>query len=79
MIKAKDKQDQEEAAEEKTKTTFKVVSYMDYIKEARELLAKGPVNGMDDIWNVCISLLYANNEVVGIVHKAGETRFVVKA
>jgi len=57
----------------------RIVSYTDYLQEARELLLKGPVNGMDDIWNVAISLLYAKNNVIGIVQKSGETRFVVEA
>lgn len=53
-----------------------VVSYGKYLQEARELLSLGPVAGMEDVWDVAISLLYDRNKVIGIVQKGGETRFV---
>jgi len=63
----------------KEKLSVKVVVYGDYLTEARELLAKGPVEGMNDVWNVAVSLLHSRNEVIRGVVKGGEQRFVVKA
>lgn len=58
----------------------KIVSYADYLKEARELLIDhGNVNGMTNKWDIAVSLLYDRHEVIAIVQKAGETRFVCKA
>ena len=60
------------------KLKTKIVGYAEYLKEARDLLRDGPVNGMTDVWNLSIALVYDRHEVIGIVQKAGETRFVVK-
>lgn len=71
------KKDQEKSEETmNSRIKNKVISYTDYLSKAREMLTNGPVEGMDDVWNVAISLLYSENKVVGIVQKGGETRFV---
>lgn len=60
---------------------YKVVSYVDYLLDARELLKSGPVNGTDDAWNVAHMLLFERNEVLlnGNISKGGEHRFICKA
>ena len=62
------------------KLNFVVKNYGDYLPKAKELLTKqGNVNGMTQPFDVAISLLYAENEVIGTVQKSGETRYVCKA
>lgn len=51
----------------------KVVSIGDYLTKAREIY------GVDDIWNNAVALLYSENEVIAVLDKKGEARFVVKA
>ena len=69
-----------EAKPEPIKLKAKVVGVGDYLQEAREmLLVNGRVDETKDVWNVAISILYSRNKVIGIVQKAGETRFVCEA
>ena len=73
-----------EKKEKEVKYSVRVVSYADYLQEARNLLAKsetGQVAGTGDVWNLAHILLFNSNEVVpnGNVVKGGEQRFVVKA
>lgn len=71
---------EEKAVEQKqVKLSHKVVSYGDYLLRAREILALGPVNGMDGVVEIAVAILYSENEVVATFQKAGETKFVVKA
>ena len=57
----------------------KVLSYTKYLIEAKALLEKGAVNGMDRSRDVALALLYDNNKVVGMVTLKGETLFIVEA
>lgn len=54
----------------------KIVSYADYLQKARELLQVGPIEGMNDVTNVAVSLLYQENKVVDVIIIKGETRFI---
>jgi len=58
------------------KLKFKVVAYAEYLAKAREEIKASGADG--DVWNKAIELLYEDNEVVDIVQKGGETRFVCK-
>ena len=64
---------------EALKLKVKVVSYADYLAEARSLLEKGPVNGMAAKFDIAVSLLYSRNEVIAVIQRGGETKFVCKA
>ena len=68
----------DEVKKEAPKSRFKVVGYGEYLVKARELLAKGPVDGMTEVYDIAISLLYSEHEVIATVQKSGETRFVCK-
>lgn len=54
------------------KLKYKVVSIGDYLPKAREQF------GPDNAWDNALALLYSENEVVAIVNKKGEDRFLVK-
>ena len=69
---------EKEVKQEEKKLKFKVVSYADFLAEARELAKAGPVQGMTEIFDIAVSLVYDKNEVIGTVQKGGETRYVVK-
>lgn len=58
-------------AEEK-KLKFKVISYTDYLPKAREMF------GRDKSWENAVALIYSENEVVEVIERGGETKFVVK-
>lgn len=51
----------------------KVVSICEYLTKAKL------VYGGDDVWNNAVSMIYSENEVIAIIDKKGEQRFVVKA
>lgn len=73
------KDDEESANNVETKIvnklTHKVVSYTDYLTEAREQILQ---DGGEDVYNRAIEILYTRNQVIATVQKAGETRFVCK-
>ena len=51
---------------------YKVVCIADYMPKARELF------GVDKVWENAVALLYAENEVIAIIERKGESKFVVK-
>ena len=51
----------------------KVVSLGDYMTKARELF------GNDLVWENAAKLLYKENNVIAILDKKGEQRFIVEA
>ena len=56
----------------KVELKYKVLSVADYYDKAISLF------GDSNLWNDALALLYTENEVVAIVNKKGEEKFVVK-
>ena len=50
----------------------KVVSITEYLMKARKIY------GVDNVWDNAVALLYTENDVIQVLNKKGEPRFVVK-
>ena len=64
------------------KLNVKIVSYGDYLTEAKEMLLAaedGKVNGMISKRDIAISILCSKNKVLHMILLAGETKFVCEA
>ena len=74
----KKEEPKKEEVKKEPKLKFKVVSYADYLDDARDALkVNSEIQGMKDVWSVAVAMLHSNNEVIRGVVKGGEQRFVV--
>ena len=59
--------------EKKSKLKVKVVSIGDYLVKAKGLF------GSENVWDNAVALIYSEHNVIAILNKKGEQRFVVEA
>lgn len=57
---------------------YKIISYVDFLNEAREMLKEGKVNGMIEPLDVALCLIEEKFEIVRIFELKGNIRIVVK-